>query len=296
MKISRLMGIVTVLWQRGQTTAPALAALFEVSHRTIHRDIDVLCRAGIPIVTRQGQGGGISLMQGFNLNTTLFTKEEMQAVLAGIKSVSSVTAGGRAAYLEQKLGAVSVSPYMRIDLSSFYKESLSHKIALLQQALSEKQAISFRYYYAKGEADKLVEPCYIVFKWSDWYVFGWCRTRQDFRLYKLRRLWDLRLTGESFTPREIPPGKEELGTNMADDYFVSALFHPSLKYRLVEDYGPGSFAVQPDGRLLTYRGFTSPEDAARYFLAFGTGAEVTAPPEMREKIRQTAQDIAKAHE
>lgn len=82
MKIDRLIGILSILLQKEKTTAPFLAEKFEVSRRTINRDIEALCKAGIPIVTAQGQNGGISIMEGYKIDRTLLTSDDMQAILA----------------------------------------------------------------------------------------------------------------------------------------------------------------------------------------------------------------------
>ena len=127
----------------------------------------------------------------------------------------------------------------------------------------------FHYYYAKGEADKLVEPYRVVFRWGDWYVFGFCPAREDFRLYKLRRLWNLNVTDQFFTPREVPPEKEPNRSrteSMTDDYIVTAVYEPAVKYRLVEEYGPASFITREDGELLHRMGIFYP--GGRPALAF----------------------------
>jgi predicted DNA-binding transcriptional regulator YafY len=191
MKLDRLIGIITELQQKKQVTAPYLAEKYEVSRRTINRDIEDICRAGIPIVTTQGQGGGIAIMDGFSLDTTVFTEDELSVIFTGLKSLDSVSHSSNAKRLASKIGgetAVTLSEHIIIDLSSFYKDALVEKIEQIKAAIRDRRCIAFHYYYNKGEADKCIEPYLIVFKWSDWYVFGFCRERQDFRMYKLRRL------------------------------------------------------------------------------------------------------------
>ena len=194
MKIDRLIGIITTLQQKKSVTAPYLAEKFEVSRRTINRDIEAICKAGIPIVTTQGVNGGIAIMEGFSFDTTVFTEQELAAIFTGLKTLDSVSNSASAERLAQKMGgasAIKLADNMLIDLSSFYKTDLATKIEEIKRAMKESKCISFHYCYNKGEADKLIEPYLIVFKWSDWYVFGFCRQRQDFRMYKLRRLWAL---------------------------------------------------------------------------------------------------------
>ena len=294
MKIDRLIGIIATLQQNKTVTAPYLAEKFEVSRRTISRDIDDICKAGIPIVTTQGAGGGISLMDGFSLDTTVFTEQELTAIFTGLKSLDSVSYSASAEKLAQKIGgstAIKLADQMIIDLSSFHKDDLASKIELLKQAIAESRCVQFHYCYNKGEADKLIEPYLIVFKWSDWYVFGFCKERQDFRMYKLRRLWNLTVTDDAFIMREIPEEKKRFGRNMTDDYYITAIYAPSEKYKLIEEYGPNSFTVLDDGRLWTKWGFTDPQWAIQRFLSFGDRVEIVEPQEFKEKVRITIEKM-----
>lgn len=103
MKIERLIGILSVLLQKDMVTAPFLAEYFEVSRRTINRDIEDLCKAGIPIATRQGTGGGIYIMDNYKISKTLITNAEMQDILAGIRSLDSVNGTNQYKQLMEKL-------------------------------------------------------------------------------------------------------------------------------------------------------------------------------------------------
>lgn len=297
MKIDRLIGIITTLQQKGKVTAPYLAEKFEVSRRTISRDIEDINRAGIPIVTTQGVDGGIEIMQEFQLDTTVFTEEELQSILVGLQSLDSVSTSRKHMRLSEKLGAVvPLTDSMMIDLSSFYKGSLSEKIELLQEAIREHKCVRFHYYYGKGEADKSLEPMLVVFKWSNWYVFGFCRERQDFRMYKLNRLWDLQMTSECFQPREIPKERLQFGQNITDDKVITAVYEASEAYKLVEEYGPDSYTVQEDGRLYTEWGFSSYESALSWFLGFGGKVRILGPEDFREQYIAELRNMLQKYE
>ena len=167
MKMDRLIGILSILLQREKVTAPELAEQFEVSRRTIQRDIESLCKAGIPVSTLQGAGGGIFIMEGYRVDRTVLTAPEMQAILAGLRSLDSVSGTRRYAQLMEKLSAgtgslVPGSARMLIDLSSWYKSSLSPKIELIQRAMDQHQTICFAYFSPKGESVRTVEPYYPV--------------------------------------------------------------------------------------------------------------------------------------
>ncbi len=299
MKIERLIGIIAVLQQKKNVTAPYLAQKFEVSRRTIARDIEEICRAGIPIVTTQGIGGGISLMEGFSLDTTVFTERELAAIFTGLKTLDSVSHTASAEKLAQKIGAdsaIRLSDDMLIDLSSFYKDDLADKIEMIKKAIKEHRHITFHYCYPKGEAEKHIEPYLIIFKWSDWYVFGYCTERKDFRMYKLRRLWDLKITGETFTARDIPEDKKQFGSHMTDDYVITAVYDASVKYRLVEEYGHTCFTEQQDGKLYTEWGFTTQKGAVEWFLSFGNKVTVLGPTEMVKIMKSTLDSIKNLYE
>lgn len=294
MKLDRLIGIITTLQQKKHVTTPYLAEKFEVSRRTILRDIDDICKAGIPIVTTQGMGGGISIMEGFSLDTTVFTRDELAAIFAGLKTLDILLPSSNAGRLASKIGgdsAIALTDYMMIDLSSFYRDSLAEKMEQIKQAIETRRCITFHYYYSKGEADKQIEPYMILFKWSNWYVFGYCKERQDFRMYKLRQLWELKVTDEVYSLREIPAERKQFGSFMTDDYLITAIYAPSVKYRLVEEYGPNCFTVMEDGRLYTKWGFTDPNRAISWFLGFGDQVVVTDPPEFVEIFRNQLQKM-----
>lgn len=297
MKLDRLIGIITTLQQKGKVTAPYLAEKFEVSKRTINRDIETICLAGIPIVTEQGAGGGISIMKGFSLDTTVFTEEELRSVFVGLKTLDSVSKDSKSAMLTEKIGGViPLEENMLIDLSSFYKDSLSEKIELLKKAIDSRKRVTFKYYYEKGEETKLIEPALVVFKWSNWYIFGFCPERDAFRMYKLTRLWELSVTGEPFEPRMIP--EETLCFNGAteDKMSVAALYESSEKFRLVDEYGPYSFRAAEDGRLYSELGFRSEESALRWFLSFGSKVEILSPEPFRRTFNNELRRTLKIYE
>ena len=288
MKMERLIGILSILLQREKVTAPELAEQFEVSRRTIQRDIESLCRAGIPIATAQGAGGGISIMEGYRVDRTVLTAPEMQAILAGLWSLDSVSGTRRYAQLMEKLsaGTDSLMPggtHMLIDLSSWYKTSLPPKIELIQDTIEQHRAIRFTYFSPKGESVRTVEPCYLVFHWSTWYVWGWCRMREDFRMFKLNRVTEL-TTGEPFDPRSAPLPDLEPEQIFPIKYQVTVLFHPSCRWRLVEEYGADCFTVESDGRLRFTGGFPDADSVLSWVLTFGDRAELLEPEELRERL------------
>lgn len=255
MKIDRLIGILSILLQKDNITAPELAERFEVSRRTINRDIEALCKAGIPIVTRQGTHGGISILDNYKVDRTIFTTEEMQDILAGLRSLDSVHGTNRYVQLMEKL-SVGSSDFMAgnqsilIDLSSWYKDSLAPKIERIREAIDHCRELEFIYFSPKAESRRRIEPYYLIFHWSSWYVWGWCCGRKDFRLFKLNRMEEVRLLDQRFEKRQVPLPDLSAEKIFLGNVRVKALFSPECKWRLVEEFGRDSFAEQEDGTLL----------------------------------------------
>ncbi|MGN0773105.1 MAG: helix-turn-helix transcriptional regulator [Candidatus Ventricola sp.] len=290
-----MIGILSLLLQRERMTAPELAAHFEVSRRTIGRDIDDLCRAGIPICTTQGVGGGIQIMEGYRMDRTLLSSRDMQMIMAGLRSLDSVSGSHYTSQLMEKIKAgssdfVQGNDMILIDLSSWNKEAVSEKIELIQAAIELKQAIRFDYYAPKGESTRLVDPYYLIFKWSSWYVWGFCRTKRDFRMFKLNRMDHLVHSGEPAAQRAVPMPEFEAARFFPAHVRVKALFDPSMKWHLIESYGTSSFQIQADGTLL-FEGDMDEEGLIAWLLSCRDKVTVLEPQSVREKLRIIASEI-----
>jgi len=295
MKLDRLLGILTVLLQNDRVTAPYLAEKFEVNRRTIGRDIDALCQAGIPIITHQGTGGGISIAEGFKLDKNVLTTDELTGIIAAIKGLGSVSEHSRIEQTLDKLGAnagavVSLHEPIVIDLGSYYKSDLTQKIKAIKQAIFENRIIEFDYFYEKGESHRRIEPYIVIFQWTSWYVFGFCQERQDWRMFKLNRLWNLTPCVEQFTMRNIPPEKRDFYSHFSDDIKLVALFDKSAKYQLIEAYGLDSFYEDDKGLYFEF-GYTNRGYMISWLLSFGDKVKVLEPPDVATDIQAIAKNI-----
>ncbi|WP_294151703.1 YafY family protein [uncultured Clostridium sp.] len=289
MKIDRLIGILSILLQQEKVTAPYLAEKFEVSRRTINRDIEDICKAGIPIVTSQGQNGGISIMEGYRMDKTLLTSSDMQAILAGLKSLDSVSGSKRYQQLMEKLAmgnssVLASNNHIMIDLASWYRSSLAPKISVLQAAVEDRRKVEFNYYAPGGESSRSIEPYLLIFKWSSWYLWGYCCEKQDYRLFKLNRMTELKATEEQYEPRQIPVPDLSAERVYPLGIDVEAVFEPDMKWRLVEEFGMESFTEQEDGRLKFSFGFADKENLFGWLLSFGDKVELTKPAELRREL------------
>lgn len=301
MKLDRLLGILTILLQNERVTASYLAGKFEVTRRTIGRDIDALCQAGIPVITQQGGGGGISIAEGFKLDKSVLTTDELAGIIAALKGIGSVSDKSNTERILDKLSAnkdavVSLREPIVIDLASYYKDSLTEKIELIKKAVHQQRLIEFDYYYEKGMTRRKIEPAFVIFHWTAWYVFGFCTLREDFRMFKLQRLWDLRLCDEHFIQRQIPPDKRDFNSHLPDDKKLVALFDPSVRYQLIETYGLHCYTETEDGQLHLEIGYTNREYTISWLLGFGGNVKVLAPEDIAKALRDSAKNILEAYE
>lgn len=297
MKIERLIGILSILLQCDRVTAPELAEKFEVSRRTINRDIEELNRAGIPICTMQGQNGGIFIMENYKMDRTVLTRKEMAEILTGLRSLDSVSGSNWYGRLMEKL-QVGASDFMRgngsvlIDLSAWSKEASAGQLETVRAAIDGRRYLEFAYYAPEGMSRRRIEPYYLIFRWAGWYVWGWCTLREDFRLFKLNRMADIRLAEADFAARVAPLPDTSNTRVFPGGINLKALFQPQCKWRLVEEFGPRCFEEQEDGRLLFQREYTNRAYLVSWLLAFGDQAEVLEPADIREEIREVASRMA----
>ena len=297
MKIDRLVGILSILLQKDKTTSAELSEKFEVSRRTIVRDIETLCSAGIPIVTEQGKGGGISIMDGYKIDKTLLSNEDMKAIFSGLKGLDSVSGSPRYRQLMDKLSVESsetavINDHIIIDLAAWDKSAVSGKIDLIRTAIENSEKISFRYYAPNGESFRVIEPYHVIFQWSGWYVWGFCTTRQDYRLFKLSRLCELKNTGEKREQRDVPPYKSERLWHLDGQITATVRFDESVKWRVLDEYGMEIPKFNEDGSSEITHTWSNKQSFFGFVLSFGDKAEIISPPELRKEFAELVKNIS----
>ena len=287
MKLDRLIGILSILLQQDKITAPELAEKFEVSVRTILRDIDDLNKAGIPITTSQGQGGGISIMDGYKIDRTLLSSSEMQAIFSGLKSLDSVSGTNRYRQLMDKLSVsntINADNHIIIDLATWDKNAVSTKIELIKSAMEQKRIITFRYYSPERTEQRNIEPYRLIFQWSNWYVWGFCVKRQDYRLFKLTRITELTKTEEAFVQRDIPEYECDKLRHTKGEISAIVRFDKSAKWRIVDEFGTENFTEDENGNVILTFTWSDKLSFYSYILGFRENAEIISPAEYREEF------------
>lgn len=303
MKIDRMFGILTILAEKKRVKAKELAERFEVSLRTIHRDIEYINMSGIPIITYPGGNGGIGIAEGFTWDKSLLTPIELQNILLGLKSLGSVMIDSQIPSLVRKISTntdrfVALKDEIIIDLASHYKSSLAPKINVLRVAISNRNLVTFEYFSKTGQTKRIIEPYFITFKWSAWYVFGYCLLRNDFRLFKLNRLIKLSLLDEQFNYREISdeeldleafysaPGKKQYATLILDR---------KLEYVMVDTYGPDSYEIIDDNTIITKWDYINEAEMVKTILGLGAGAKVIDPPSLVNALMLEVDKISRSY-
>lgn len=197
MQINRLFEIVYILLDRKSVPAKELADRFEVSVRTIYRDIDTLSSAGIPVYASQGKGGGISLLDDNVLDKSVLSEGEQNEILYALQSLTAAQAPQAGGVL-QKLGHLFKKDrvnWIEVDFSSWGADGEgAQQFDLFKDAILHRRVLAFEYCNSSGEKNsRSVEPSKLVFKVNAWYLLGLCRTKGELRLFKITRMSDVHL-------------------------------------------------------------------------------------------------------
>ena len=289
MKENRYFQMIYLLLDKGQMTAPELADYFEVSIRTIYRDIDILSAAGIPIYATQGKGGGIAIQDSYVLKKSLLSEQEQKQILMALQGIR-VLEDEQINMLLSKLSGVfqrQQGNWLEIDFSTWTKSGAGkHNFQLLQSAIWKSRIVSFSYYSGKGEQTKrIIEPHKLVFKTSDWYLYGYCTLRKDFRFFKLTRIRDLKLQDAEYmreTPEHIFERSDEFEMKTVQ---VTLLFDAGMSHEVYEKFDE-EVSEQEDGSLLVTTILPDNELLYSYVLSCRERVEVLSPPYVRDNVRK----------
>lgn len=289
MKENRYFQMIYLLLDKGQMTAPELADYFEVSIRTIYRDIDILSAAGIPIYATQGKGGGIAIQDSYVLKKSLLSEQEQKQILMALQGIR-VLEDEQINMLLSKLSGVfqrQQGNWLEIDFSTWTKSGAGkHNFQLLQSAIWKSRIVSFSYYSGKGEQTKrIIEPHKLVFKTSDWYLYGYCTLRKDFRFFKLTRIRDLKLQDAEYmreTPEHIFERSDEFEMKTVQ---VTLLFDAGMSHEVYEKFDE-EVSEQEDGSLLVTTILPVNELLYSYVLSCRERVEVLSPPYVRDNVRK----------
>jgi predicted DNA-binding transcriptional regulator YafY len=294
MQINRLFEIVYILLNKKTVTAKELSERFEVSQRTIYRDIDTLSAAGIPIYTNKGKGGGISLLDDFVLNKSMLSDQDQNEILMSLQSLNAV----KFPDIEPVLNKLSLffkkqsMNWIDVDFSHWGSEdSEREKFDLLKAAILNSKVLTFDYFSSYGKkTERNIEPVKLIFKGQSWYIYGYCKTKSDFRIFKITRIKNLKLLEESFK-RDIPIGV--LGNFENNNIKIVELvlkIDEQMAYRVYDEFDEALISKNADGSFIVTVSFPEDEWVYGYVLSYGNYAEVLEPKHIREIIKEKLQE------
>jgi len=299
MKNDRLFQALYILLERQSITAPELARLLEVSVRTVYRDIETLSLAGVPVYTAAGKGGGISLMSGYTFDKALLSDEEQNQILFAIQSLQA--ADQNVDRLLQKLGTAfrkTNTSWIEVDFSRWgMRRTDNCKFEQLKKAILEKRIMHIIYCGTSGNiTERDVKPVRLVFKNKNWYLRAFCLQAEAFRLFKVSRIMELELTGDTFTESFADLPSLDGGDPPAyPGTAIKLRFLPSMAFRVYDEFDRGSIAPQPDGSLCVSAEFPIDGWVFGYLLSFGTDVEILAPAGLKTDLADYAENIYKHH-
>lgn len=301
MKRDRLYGITLHLLNHGKTSAACLAKIFEVSVRTIQRDIDALCRTGVPVVSETGAAGGYYLAEDFRMDAQTATQEDYSHMLTALKGYSTALKNPEITGLMEKLGALTRKDDSGIVLDfSVLREVDDRLMQTLKTAISQKTAVRFGYTNAENlYRVHMVEPVAVVYQWYAWYLLAYSRERRDYRLYKLARMTGAGLTGQEFT-REHAPAETILRENRErvpqPVTEISIRCRSDARAKALEYLNGTITAEYPNGECdMTLSVIESEHFWFGTLLSLGDGVTVMAPEHIRRRLTRAAEAILRLY-
>ena len=307
MKLDRLLAITILLINRKRISARELAERFEVSIRTIHRDIEAINCAGIPIASFQGANGGFGIMENYKIDRNVLTINDIYSIVTALKGmnttfedkhISDILEKIRSLVPEYELSNAAIKRGQTIiDYSPWgWGDKQKQKINTVRKAIEDSCLISFNYTSSKGEnIRRTIEPMGIVFKGFFWYFYGYCRLRNDYRFFKISRVKDLILEKESFNRRN--KSFEDIQTGLdwkVDSQKIIRLvlkFRPDAYMRVVDTFGEDMIRELADGSILVEVSFPEDEWVYGTILSYGGDVEVLEPDHLRDIIRDRAKKV-----
>jgi len=288
MQIHRLLEIVYILLDKKTVTAKELSGRFEVSQRTIYRDIDALSAAGIPVYTTKGKCGGISLLDTFVLSKSILSEKEQINILSSLQGLNALHVPD----VEQVLKKLSIlfnknNPnWIDVDFSHWGSDdSEREKFNEIKTAILSLKILTFEYTSAEGVRSKrIVEPMQILFKDKSWYLNAYCTEKHDFRFFKISRMNNVELTRQTFTRK---PLKTETGKFVDQNPITLKLkFSKAISHRIYDEFNPESITSNEDGSYTVTLNFPETEWIYGFIMSFGAWCEVIEPAHIRQIIQK----------
>ena len=297
MKDNRLFRILYYILEKEKVTANELADKFEVSVRTIYRDIDSISSVGVPIFTTQGKGGGIKIDNEYILNKSLFDANEKEQIIAALQGLEKTNEAYKSELIT-KLSAlfkIKNSNWIEIDFTSWGSNNTYQELFnTLKIAIINKNIISFSYNSSKAEKiNRRVKPIRLLFKEQDWYLYAFCLLRNDFRYFKLSRIKDLEVLAINYEDNfeNIVLKREIKYENTVN---IKLKFNKSVAFRVYDEFN-GAIEEDEKGNLYVEIKIPNNYKLYNYIFSFGANIEILEPKEIRNQFKNMINKIAKKY-
>ena len=292
---NRLFEIVYILLQKKKVTAKELADRFEVSTRTIYRDIETLSSAHIPVYSSKGKDGGIGLLDEYVLNKSIISEEEQNQILFSLQGMRKVRGKDEKDILE-KLSALfnkEINDWIRIDFSNWNKDDKQeNRFDIIKSAILNKKIITFTYYNSNGEESKrIVEPLQIWFKDKSWYLIAYCRTKLDYRIFKIVRMREIKILEEHFE-RELPKEQKEERQNF-NNISLELEINKEMAYRVYDEFENSEISKKENGNFIVKVEYPENDWVYGYILSFGEHIKVLLPNRVKSIIKDKLEKTLK---
>jgi predicted DNA-binding transcriptional regulator YafY len=303
MKLARLLGITLILLNKPGITARELAERFEVSSRTIYRDIDELSAAGVPVTTNQGNNGGIALLDSFVLNRSVLTESERDSLILALKTLRATRYPEIDSTLD-KIGALfrkaEAADWVHIEFSPWGSgPNEENKFIDIKRAILDSRVIAFDYHNSTGTSSRRkAEPRQLIFKSQAWYIWAYCLMRAEFRLFRVSRMRNVKITNEIFERKqgeniaEKPQSKEKIPPEIVT---LKLRFQPQAMFRVYDDYDETKIKHNPDGSAEVILSVPADEWVYGYVMSFENNVEVIEPAEIRDEIKKRLLETLKLY-
>lgn len=292
---NRLFEIIYILMEKKKVTAKELAEKFEVSTRTIYRDIEILSSANIPIYMSQGKDGGIGILDEYIFNKAILSEEDQNQILFALQGIKKIS-GQEDKNVLEKLSLLfnkKVNNWIKVDFSNWGKESFQvNKFDIIKSAILNKQLIEFVYYNSFGEETKrTVEPLQIYFKDKSWYLISYCRLKEDYRIFKITRIKQIKILDEYFE-RDLPKESKKEKSDFKS-VLLELEISKEMAYRVYDEFEYYEITKKENGDFIVKIEFPENEWVYGYILSFGEYLKVLSPNRVKDIIRIKLQNTLK---
>lgn len=292
MKESRLFKIVYHLLEKGHATAPELAEMFEVSVRTIYRDIDALSEAGIPVYAEAGRNGGVCLLHHNILDKALLSDKEKLEILSSLQSLSA-TGIVYEKELLTKLSALFKIPsedWFEVDFSRWGNKTRDNaKFEALKYAVVNHYTAAIVYINSYGvKSRRSIHPLKFMYKSKEWYIKAYCTAKKEFRTFKFNRIVELELTDKTFSPETYPASPETPDHGCRK---IILRLPKEMAYRVYDEFDAEEIEPLPSGYLIVSAEMPADSWLIGYLLSFGAQVEVMEPLYLRKLLTEQAEQI-----